>query len=70
MASFCSRARSTTPSPYFADHAQEGSHDTLKRFLENERITPNLVFDNVKDQLITTEKGYIVFDDTVLGPSP
>jgi len=51
---------------YFADHARKGSHDTIKRFLENDRITPKLVFDNVKDQLITSENAYIVFDDTVL----
>jgi len=38
---------------YFADHAQKWSHDTIDCYLRRERITPALVWDNVK-----TDKGY------------
>ncbi len=51
---------------YFADHAQKWSHDTIGRYLRRERITPALVWDNVKDQIVETKEGYLIFDDTVL----
>lgn len=51
---------------YFAEHAQKWSHDTIGRYLRGERITPALVWDNVKDQIVESQDGYLVFDDTVL----
>ncbi len=42
------------------------SHDAINRYLRGERITPRLVWDNVRSQLVLTERGYLVFDDTVL----
>ena len=50
----------------FADHSEKFSHDAINRYLQGERITPRLVWDNVEGQVIRTPKGYIVFDDTVL----
>lgn len=50
----------------FADHSERFSHDAINRYLEAERITPRLVWDNVEGQIIRTADGYIVFDDTVL----
>ncbi len=57
---------------YFADHAQTAtgnrrwSHDTINRYLADEKITPRLVWDNVKTQVVQHQDGYLVFDDTVL----
>lgn len=51
---------------YFADHWQQWSHDTINRYLAGERITPRLVWDNVQDDLVVDEQGYLLFDDTVL----
>src|SRR4028118_1054263 len=50
----------------FADHSEKFSHDQVNRYLRGERITPRLVWENVARQVIQTEKGYLVFDDTVL----
>jgi len=50
----------------FADHSERLSHDAVNRYLRGERITPRLVWDNVRAQVVETERGYLVFDDTVL----
>ena len=50
----------------FADHSERFSHDAVNRHLRGERIRPRLVWDNVRAQLVVTERGYLVFDDMVL----
>lgn len=50
----------------FADHSSKFSHDKINRFLQGEKITPRLIWDNVESQLVPTESGYLIFDDTVL----
>lgn len=49
-----------------ADHVEKLSHDTINRYLRREKITPRLLWENVKHSILTTEKAYIIFDDTVL----
>ena len=51
---------------YFAEHSQNFSHDAVKRNLEGEKITARLVWENVKGQVVSTPRGYLAFDDTVL----
>jgi hypothetical protein len=51
---------------YFADHSQKHTHDFLNRYLRQDQITPALVWDNVKSDLIPDDNGYLLFDDTVL----
>ena len=51
---------------YFAEHSQNFSHDAVKRYLEGEKITARLVWKNVKGQVVSTPRGYLAFDDTVL----
>ena len=50
----------------FADHTDKFSHDAINRYLGEERITPHLVWENVKGQVEQTPEGYLVFDDTVV----
>ncbi|MEO1006917.1 MAG: transposase, partial [Cyanobacteria bacterium J06638_38] len=50
----------------FAEHSNKFSHDRVNRFLKGEKVTPRLIWENVKSQLVTTESGYLIFDDTVL----
>ena len=50
----------------FADHCEQFSHDAINRYLQGERITPRLVWENVRGQVVATAQGYVVFDDTVL----
>ena len=49
----------------FADHSEKFSHDSINRYLREERLTPRLVWDNIEGQIIRTAKGYVIFDDTV-----
>ena len=51
---------------HFAEHTERFSHDAINRYLRGERITPRLVWDHVRDQVVPTSQGYIVCDDTVL----
>lgn len=51
---------------YFADHRPGFSHDAIKRYLEEDKLTARLVWENVKGQVVRSEQGYIAFDDTVL----
>lgn len=51
---------------YFADHSHKYVHDRLNRYLANEQLTPSLVWDNVKGEIIPSPQGYLLFDDTVL----
>lgn len=50
----------------FAEHSEKFSHDQINRYLRGEKITPRLIWENVKNQAIQTEDGYVIFDDTVV----
>jgi len=52
--------------PHFADHCEKFSHDAINRYLRGERITPRLIWENVRGQVLLTPRGYVLFDDTVL----
>ena len=49
-----------------ANHIKSVSHDKINRYLKQEKLTPRLLWDRVKDYLKSDEDGYIIFDDTVL----
>ncbi len=51
---------------YFADHCEKFSHDAINRYLRGDQLTPRLVWENVRAQVVQTIKGYVIFDDTVL----
>ena len=38
----------------FADHCEQFSHDTINRYLRGEQITPRLVWENVRGQVVPT----------------
>jgi hypothetical protein len=50
----------------FADHCEQFSHDAINRYLHGERLTPRLIWENVRGQVVPTPRGYVLFDDTVL----
>lgn len=50
---------------YFADHSEKYSHDTINRLLAEDKMTPRLVWENVKGDVKQVAGGYLVFDDTV-----
>ena len=49
----------------FADHSQHFTHDQLNRFLKDEKMTPRLIWEQTKEQIILSPNGYLIFDDTV-----
>ena len=49
-----------------AEHLENISHDKINYYLKNEKLTPRLLWDNVKDLIVVDEDAYIIFDDTVV----
>ena len=51
---------------YFADHQPGLSHDSVHRFLRDEKLTPRLLWEQVSPLLTQSSDAYLIFDDTVL----
>jgi len=49
-----------------ADHLEGISHDRINRYLCGEKLTPGLLWENVKPLLQPAQNAYLLFDDTVL----
>ena len=49
----------------FADHSQDYSHDQLNRYLRDDKLKPPLVWEQVKDAIVWSASGYLLFDDPV-----
>jgi hypothetical protein len=50
----------------YADHTEKFSHDMANRYLAEDEVRPRLVWENIKDQVIRSAYGFLVFDDTVI----
>jgi hypothetical protein len=53
---------------HFADHPDTFSHDAINRYLQRERMTPRLMWDNVRDEIVPTPTGYLLFDYRLYDP--
>ena len=42
------------------------SHDAFNWFLRDEKMTPHLIWDNVRELIAAIPEGCVVFDDTIL----
>lgn len=51
---------------YFAEHRQDFSHDAVKRYLEQDKLTARMVWEQVRGQVVRSKDSYLAFDDTVL----
>ena len=51
---------------YFAEHSEEFSHDQMNRLMRENKLTAQELRQMVRAELILSENGYILFDDTVL----
>jgi hypothetical protein len=49
----------------FADRCGRFGHDAINRYLSYDKITPRLVWENIRGQIIQTPGAYSVSDDTV-----
>ena len=54
---------------YFADHSEQFSHDRINRLMRENKLTPRELRQMVRQELVLSENGYILFDDTVLDKS-
>ncbi len=52
-----------------ADHIEGLDHNSVYRYLKGERLRPALIWEKVKDLIVQTPAGYLLFDDTVLDKS-
>ncbi len=50
----------------FADHQDEVSHDTLRRYMKDQKIKPRKLWKITRKDIIYSPNGSIIFDDTVL----
>jgi hypothetical protein len=51
---------------HYAEHHEHFSHDALNRYLNGERITSRIIWENVRPHVIYSAQGILIFDDTVL----
>jgi hypothetical protein len=54
---------------HMADHLEGVSHDRLNRYLRGEKLTPRLLWEQVRAVYQPHPEGYLLFDDTVLDKS-
>jgi len=52
-----------------AEHFENPDHDSVYRYLKTEKLTPRLLWEKVKDRIVYSPAGVIIFDDTVLDKS-
>lgn len=52
-----------------AEHFENLDHNSVYRYLKSEKLTPRLLWEKVKEQVIFSPNGAIIFDDTVLDKS-
>lgn len=53
----------------YGEHRADVSHDLVRQYLKNSRLTSRDIWKHVKGDIVPSESGYIVFDDTVLDKS-
>lgn len=51
---------------YFAEHIADTSHDAINRYLLKDKLTPSMLWEHAKQDIILSPHGFIAFDDTVL----
>ncbi|NES67160.1 MAG: hypothetical protein F6K24_18850 [Okeania sp. SIO2D1] len=49
-----------------ADHLEEISHDQINRYLKNIDLGTENLWQNVREEIVTSDHGYLIFDDTVI----
>ena len=51
---------------YLADHLAGLTHDNVQYFLRTQRVTPRQLWQQVRGDVVLSDRGYVLFDDTVL----
>lgn len=50
----------------YAEHVEAVTHDTINRYLREDKLTPRLIWEHAKAYIKISANGYIVFDDSTL----
>ena len=50
---------------YFSDHHAHFSHDAINRYLQDDNVTPEVIWEQVKGVIETDPDAFLVFDDSV-----
>ncbi len=50
---------------YFSDHHAHFSHDAISRYLQDDNVTPDAIWEQVKGLIETDPDTFLVFDDSV-----
>ena len=53
----------------FSDHVEGLSHDKIRRYLMNAKLSPRLVWEHSKGEVIISRSGKLLFDDSILDKS-
>jgi hypothetical protein len=53
----------------FSDHVEGLSHDKIRRYLKNAKLSPRLVWEHSRSEIIISKNGKLLFDDSVLDKS-
>ena len=51
---------------HFADYSENFSHDQINRYLAGDHLTPRMLWEHVKTDLVENPDGSLIFDDTVI----
>ena len=51
---------------HFAEHSESFSHDQINRYLSEDRLTPRMLWEHVKNDVVLDPDGYLIFDDIVI----
>jgi len=51
---------------YFADHVDDFAHDAVQRYLQGDRLTAAELWTHVRPHVQFSNKGYVIFDDSVM----
>lgn len=54
---------------YLAEHLAGLTHDNVQYFLKTRRFTPRQLWQQLQGEFVASERGYVLFDDTVLDKS-
>lgn len=50
----------------YAEHVENLSHDTVNRYLRDEKLTPAIIWEHSKPGIIEHPEAFIVFDDSII----
>ena len=54
---------------YFSEIVEGLKHDSVSRYLNGSKLSSKAVWEGVKNEIVYSKRGYLLFDDSVLDKS-